>query len=180
MLRYYVKLCVCLIIFTSSSCRSHDRELHLIPEGFLGKVVILYNQDDGVPIEYDKEGRRVYRIPESGILQTKATPNPGGFIGSDLNFYYVGENGEKLNKIPWVDLKREVERMKQKDNTITDPAVIRAYGQHNKGVWDGKKWRSVPDSEELTGIYFHYLVQRYSERRGHADYPPVRAEDLNK
>ncbi|MFT4758762.1 MAG: hypothetical protein ACI9XO_001481 [Paraglaciecola sp.] len=81
-----------------------DKEIHLIPEDFLGIVYIIYNQEDGVASEYSKSGRRIYRIPPSGILKTQLNSNPEGFIKSDMKFYFTNDKGQKIKELPWFSL----------------------------------------------------------------------------
>jgi|SoiMethySBSTD1v2_1073268.scaffolds.fasta_scaffold1674326_2 hypothetical protein len=58
------------------SCNVADNERYLVPDGFNGRVLILFNRSDGAPKEYD--GRtRIYRVPESGVLKTQFAPNEG-------------------------------------------------------------------------------------------------------
>lgn len=80
-------------------CQNHDREVHLIPNGYIGKVQIIYDIPEGMPIEYDDRGWRVYRIPENGVLLSQFSPNPGGFRLDDREFFYV--DNQKKTKIDW-------------------------------------------------------------------------------
>ena len=64
---------------------------HLIPAGFEGPVVILFNDPLGAPAERDGR-RRIYRIPENGILRTQFPPNDGW---SRPTYVYVDESGAR-------------------------------------------------------------------------------------
>lgn len=64
-------------------------ELHLIPNNYRGDIYIIFNQNDGLEREY-QDKRRIYRIPPSGVLKTKFSPNTG-WIKNDnvIKHYYV-------------------------------------------------------------------------------------------
>ena len=74
-----------LVIAAAAACAPRTEEVHLLPPGFTGPVLIIFGQRDGVPPEY--RGRaRVYRIPPSGVLMTQFPINPGSV---DAKFYRV-------------------------------------------------------------------------------------------
>lgn len=54
-------------------------------------MLINYNQDNGVAREYE-DRKRVYRIPEHGVLKTQFTQNYGVQYN---DYFYVGSNGER-------------------------------------------------------------------------------------
>jgi hypothetical protein len=58
------------IVFLSSCIQRADSERHIIPKGFAGLEIIIYDQKDGSPAKYN-DGFRVYEIPENGILKTQ-------------------------------------------------------------------------------------------------------------
>lgn len=93
-----VCLLVAGIIVLLSSCMLTKPVVvtYLIPEKFEGVVVIIFNQQDGVP-ENSDNGALIYKIPENGILRTQGPP----LIGSHQNsFYYINANGVK-SEIPY-------------------------------------------------------------------------------
>jgi hypothetical protein len=66
-------------------------ETFLIPEDFKGVVYIIYDERIGEPKEF--EGlRRVYKIPETGVLFTKFKQTQGIH---NRKFYYVSKNGDR-------------------------------------------------------------------------------------
>ena len=86
-----------LIIFTLvfTSCVQYaEKEKHLIPDGYVGLVVIFFDQKDGTPKEYEN-GFRVYRIPSNGILKTQFSPNPGFSKVNDIAFVYKSKDGNE-------------------------------------------------------------------------------------
>ncbi|HEX6588224.1 MAG TPA: hypothetical protein VF039_04330 [Longimicrobiales bacterium] len=54
-----------------------EGEVHILPDGFEGPVLILYDQPDGLPARYDDDGRRLFEIPRSGVMRTRMEPNDG-------------------------------------------------------------------------------------------------------
>jgi len=66
-------------------------ETFLIPDGFNGVVYIVYDEQIGEPKEF--EGlRRVYKIPETGVLFTKFKQTQGIH---NRKFYYVTKNCDR-------------------------------------------------------------------------------------
>ena len=103
-------LLVIIITLGISSCDRAEPETYLIPDGFTGKVQIIFNQN-GVPVKYQNEygrdtiytpkigtpvkyeyGRRIYEIPTSGILLTQFQDNEG-FI--NRLYFYKYKNGKR-------------------------------------------------------------------------------------
>ncbi|MEL6867230.1 MAG: hypothetical protein AAFP19_22585 [Bacteroidota bacterium] len=76
----------------------HDREEYLIPNHFIGKLLIIHNQADGLDKEYKEPRNRIYRFSKDGALKTQFDINPGGFGKNDRKFFCVNENDEKINE----------------------------------------------------------------------------------
>lgn len=66
--------------------------VHLLPDGYVGRVVIVYHAPAGPPAEYDDRQRRVYRVPRSGVVLTRLAPDPDG-TGADVEFYDIDDRG---------------------------------------------------------------------------------------
>lgn len=70
-------------------------ERFLIPDDFRGVVYVVFDQENGMDKEY--EGfRRVYRIPESGVLFTQFSQNNAVNLSQDFYFVDSIENRKKL------------------------------------------------------------------------------------
>jgi hypothetical protein len=68
-----------------------EPEVHLLPVGFRGPVIIVFRQTDGAAPE--REGRaRLYRIPKDGVLRTAYGPNDGW---SAPAYFYVDSSGHR-------------------------------------------------------------------------------------
>ena len=72
-------------------CKHSQAETYLIPEGFKGRVNVIFNQSKGESPTYEN-GRRVYQIPVNGILVTQFKDEYGIV---DHQYYYVDGNGNK-------------------------------------------------------------------------------------
>ncbi|GAC1657708.1 MAG: hypothetical protein NVS4B3_24570 [Gemmatimonadaceae bacterium] len=68
-----------------------DPEVHLLPAGFLGPVVIIYGQPNGAPPRWEGKAR-LFVIPPTGVLRTQAPPNPGW---SNPSYFYVSAAGTR-------------------------------------------------------------------------------------
>lgn len=74
------------------SCnQTAEPETYLIPQGFTGRVNIVFNREDGVSAKYE-DGRRVYQIPASGILLTQFKDEYGLV---DALYFYVDSIGKR-------------------------------------------------------------------------------------
>lgn len=63
---------------------------YLLPEGFTGGVLVLYNQPDGTAPEVLTDGTTRYRIPKDGFLKVN-TDEPEAIY--NYSFYYIdGKN----------------------------------------------------------------------------------------
>lgn len=65
--------------------------IYLIPKGYTGDVIILFNQPDGVTPDVES-GLYVYKVPEDGILKVQ-TRGVTGIVNN--SYYYVGEGNER-------------------------------------------------------------------------------------
>jgi len=76
--------------FLISCHQQAEPETYIIPESFTGKVNIIFNRKEGSEKKYE-DGRRVYEVPNDGILLTQFTTNDG-FI--NRKYYYKSQSGE--------------------------------------------------------------------------------------
>ncbi|MES2780306.1 MAG: hypothetical protein V4651_10460 [Bacteroidota bacterium] len=77
--------------FASSYLTRPEKETYLIPEGYVGTVLVIFNQPDGEKPQYI-DGRRIYRIPQTGILFTQLKDEQG-LINQE--YFYISQNGQK-------------------------------------------------------------------------------------
>jgi len=78
------------LLVSLGGCRGARQEIHLIPDGYIGPVVIMFGSPTGEdPIR--ERGVPVYRIPTDGILLSRDPHPPAGYYR--YKFYYVTPNG---------------------------------------------------------------------------------------
>jgi len=69
-------------------------EIYLIPEGYVGKIYVVYGVKSGLKPEYE-EGARLFEMSDTGIIHTQFPQNYGlGFPGM-IRFYSVTKDGER-------------------------------------------------------------------------------------
>lgn len=78
-----------IIELTSSS-----DDIFLIPNGFKGKIEIIYGKKDGKPKEFEK-GWRVYRIPKDGILKTQFELSGNSIKLSESKYYFIDNENKR-------------------------------------------------------------------------------------
>ena len=87
------------LICSLCSCGQKVKETFLVPDGFQGRINVIFNQPNAAPIPVE-DGRRIYHIPADGILITNSKLETG-FI--DQEYYYVDKEGKRI-KIAVQDL----------------------------------------------------------------------------
>lgn len=65
-----------ILVFSISACSEGEDSIRLIPENYEGTVLIIFNQTEQNNATYE-EGKRLYTIPESGVLLTSFGENYG-------------------------------------------------------------------------------------------------------
>lgn len=70
-----------------------EPEIYLIPEGYVGLLIVAVDQEDGDEKEYE-DGYRVYRMPSNGFLKTKFSLNTG-WVDGGRHYYYVDSIGRR-------------------------------------------------------------------------------------
>jgi hypothetical protein len=105
--------------YTSSA----DDEIHILPKGFTGIVIIRFNIENGKKELY-KDGKRVYEIPPNGILETKFKVNEGW--SNPPEYYYL--NGKERinlgnNKVYSPDIGVAISDMTHKEVTFVSYIV---------------------------------------------------------
>jgi hypothetical protein len=138
MLTYLISLVHLLVL---SSCNQKaEPETYLVPEGFTGKVNIIFNRKEGIEKKYE-DGRRIYEIPNDGILLTQFTTNDGIM---DRKYYYKNQSGE-------LKLLKSLEA----DTTATDKNEIGIFLNGISGVYGNSGEPSALEYQE-------FLVSSYN------------------
>jgi len=81
-----------LLLAIAGCCDPSEPETHLIPAGYQGDIIVVFNVRDGEPSRFEGE-RRLYEVPSTGILETQAEPNYG--CGDLPHYFYVGADGRR-------------------------------------------------------------------------------------
>jgi hypothetical protein len=81
-----VILCLSVVIGCKKSTPC-EKEIYLIPEGFRGKIIVFFNQQDGQAIQYE-DNARVYHILSTGMLKTQFKKNGGCMGDNRIQFFY--------------------------------------------------------------------------------------------
>lgn len=89
-----LSLLISLSIFVNCEMPNQNTmQEHLLQEGYIGKVVIDFNNEEGINAR-DSEGNYRYLIPNTGRLEVKESM-PMGFVNPDnTKFYYSSELGD--------------------------------------------------------------------------------------
>jgi len=90
-------------------------EIYLIPENYSGEILVFFDQPDGTPLEMEGK-KRIYRIPENGILFTQFKWNRGAHnrkffmiknntknIIDEVSAFYIYSNENDSDKISVID-----------------------------------------------------------------------------
>ncbi len=102
--RVSLYLLVLLAQIVMSCSGNKDGRIILIPKGYEGIVVIIYDVKDGAEKEYEN-GKQVFRIPVNGVLKTQFSLDATWVESDDINYFY--ENGRRT-EITRVDFPSEI------------------------------------------------------------------------
>ncbi|MEZ7278048.1 hypothetical protein, partial [Pseudoalteromonas sp. 68 DY56-GL68] len=86
-----------LIVALLSACtevKESEPEIILIPDGFSGRLHVIFNAPNGKPPQYEGDSR-VYDIPPSGVLVTQVDANAGWIESDKIKFFSVSRTGTR-------------------------------------------------------------------------------------
>lgn len=88
-MHYLKALSICLALSSqvcTFSCNRVNREIHLLPEGFVGSAFVIYGEATGMEDSITGESV-IYKIPKTGVLVVKNEPR---YVNALYNmcFYY--------------------------------------------------------------------------------------------
>lgn len=126
------------MMFFVSFCKP-EQELYLIPNGYRGKVNIVFNQSKGTPIKFEGKNR-VYKIPKNGILLISSEMEVGVV---KRTFYAVDSLG-----------RRSLLKIFSDDNFHGNKAEVGIFYDGTVGVYGNSD-----DKEPLD--YQEFLVSTY-------------------
>jgi hypothetical protein len=116
-------------------------ETYLIPDGFQGKITIVYEQKNGRSEEFEGN-RRLYRVDSNGILITKFKSEDGTL---NEEYYYIKSDGSRQrvnidSTIFWQDSSK----IKTYSTKNYDSILIRYFGVAGR-------YGQVPYSQSIIG-----------------------------
>lgn len=125
-MKLFLSLMSVLLLFLVG-CRNIDTEYYLLPENFIGRVTVIFDQDSGSAIKYEG-GKRIYEIPANGILRTQFHYEAGRV---NHHYYYCGDKGKRteLSIINYEYYKDGTTRYTQ---TNKDKVVIMGDGTYGQ------------------------------------------------
>lgn len=121
-------------LLISSSCSLFGKLIHityLIPNGYVGNVIIVYSQTDGIIPE--KEGETyIFRLPEDGILKVKMPFEKGSH---KFDYFFVDDKGtrtelEYVYPTGWVRSSGD-NTTKSQDNITEDEGTNHIFVMNN-------------------------------------------------
>jgi hypothetical protein len=129
---------VCMAIQT-------EPEIHLIPDGYRGPVVIMYDMPNGDSIEYEN-GKRVLRIPPTGLLYTQFKQIEGWYEPGSIKHYYIHSDGSR-KELPEVWRQEDIP---DSTNTYIFGMEVGSVKMHGieKGFDEYKVGKSTDDGEK--------------------------------
>ena len=93
---YRLQASFLLAVGALASCwADSDSEVHVLPAGFSGPVVIVYADSDSAEATRNDQGATVYCIPDSGVLRVSNAPRPAGFY--DISYFYEAPDGTRTD-----------------------------------------------------------------------------------
>jgi hypothetical protein len=127
-------------------------ERFLIPEDFRGVVYVVFDQKDGKEKEF--EGfRRIYRVPNNGVLFTKFSENQG-LLNQD--FYFIKNDGsrEKMDVLDVRDFN---------ENHTTNPNPSEPSRDRLAVFNPGTMGQTTTSKNEKQYIFTAFTVGKYKD-----------------
>ena len=82
-----------LLLSLCGSCSFFRQEAEfLIPAGYEGGVIVLFNQPDGIELEKNNDGTIIYRIPQDGFLKIRNAFERKNY---KFSYFYVDKDGNR-------------------------------------------------------------------------------------
>lgn len=119
---FYIFICICTF-----SCNRIKREIHLLPEGFMGSAFVIYGETTGVEDSIVGESV-IYKIPKTGVLVVKNEPYYVNTLYSKC-FYY--SKNDSLTAIC------------NYHNSEPEGRCISEVNNYSSGVFNGLEYRQV-------------------------------------
>jgi len=133
MLKTFLFCLVVVLSWTFFSCGHQiggepKEAVYLIPEGYVGSVVILFDQADGVTPDIEN-GFAVYNIPRDGVLRVNTS---AVYSVDELNYFYVDQAGNRTEITPVYPSSQASEgdgKKTYKQIPPNDPTIYASIGE---------------------------------------------------
>jgi hypothetical protein len=120
------------LILLNQACFSQDQwAVFLIPEGYTGTVIVIYNQSNGETSKIES-GKHIYRIPSNGVLYTQ---EPYEYKYKFIEYYYYDQDGKPTAAISYIS-PNQMKELKKRRSTMSSDKNKYIYG--NGLVHDGQ------------------------------------------
>ena len=120
-----------IMLYVLSCSRTYDPEKFYVPDGYLGWIFVIYNQEHASK-KQDK-GYRIYEIPKNGILFTKFKTNWGVIQSNknDIQFYFIDSMNQPVKKLPVYIHPDEYFSNRYKDSLVAFPLPPHGRGKYS-------------------------------------------------
>jgi hypothetical protein len=120
--------CVSVALAVLACSPIKGSNVYLIPEGYVGPVVLVYGVSGGEDIGRDEEGASLYRIGKDGILFVREPAPSAGWYRN--TYFYLAADGRR-SEIP--------------QSTKADKATLQIFGEVSGATGqsrDETRWRA--------------------------------------
>lgn len=148
-----------LFSFANSYLTRPEKETYLIPEGYKGTVLVIFNQPNGEKPEYE-DGRRIYRIPQTGVLFTQLKDEQG-IINQE--YFYIAPSGkrQKLGVLDTRDFNEEWTTEKNPQEPPRDSLAV--YNPGTMGTMGGS-------DDKNSKVFLQLSVGTYNDMKSLQDF----------
>lgn len=119
-------------------------DMFLLPDNFIGKVYVNFDQIDGQTQNFDNEGNRIIKIPESGYVKTIFKEEPLKYALEKMCFiqketalpYFIESKKRKMNEKEFIEEGYNLESVYvciEGYNQTSRKIINEVYGQEIKG-----------------------------------------------
>lgn len=129
-----ISLIIIIAFYLGSCINRAEPEMHLIPKGYQGYVIIIFEDPNGQAEKYE-DGFRVYEIPTNGILRTKFSRQNGWIANGKLKYYHTdGKNKTEIKEALTENEAREIGKVciQNKELSVDVRYLVCSYDKRDK------------------------------------------------
>lgn len=139
-LKIFVALILSVITSLFFFLRKEGGEIYLIPQGYIGTVVVFFDMPNGKEAKYEKD-KRVYEIDSNGILFTKCKEPLSLVPLKNVKYFYYDKKSKKRKELKYID----------KD-------LYDYYNRDSVCVFSKVKENGLSDKTHKQYDYLHFIV----------------------